>query len=209
MTNDEFNNVANGRYAAEGAPLAAHIPTPDSVYKPLPAFEIWSEEIVPALAKLRDAIFKGRPCLSAMKEIHLRTYELELSLLYPGFYTQPESADADVQKDRQYVPSEVPAKEVERIVARRRVQDIEVLTAKNKSYASDSDKLSNFKAAAKYSFSETGALWGFLVKHIVSVEEIVLGTKPATQEFIDEKLGDFRRYLILLEALWLEMYMNS
>jgi len=85
-----------------------------------------------------------------------------------------------------------------------------VLVNKAKEYASDVDRLHNFKVAAKLGRDETSpeqALWGMLRKHIVSVIDIIEDTAkgkypPAAMR--DEKIGDCINYLILLEALLIE-----
>lgn len=100
---------------------------------------------------------------------------------------------------------------IERI---RRVQ-----AAKNAEYASDSDKLHNFKrAGAVLQSTPEQALIGMWTKHIVSILDIVdkldaenkkagldlvvnpehIGIRKA---MIEEKIGDAIIYLILLEAL--------
>jgi hypothetical protein len=85
-----------------------------------------------------------------------------------------------------------------------------VLPAKGKEYASDTDRLHNFKVAARMSEPQTTpemALWGMLTKHLVSVLDIVVATKSGAappDHLRDEKLGDAINYLILLEALLIE-----
>ena len=87
-----------------------------------------------------------------------------------------------------------------------------VLDSKNKEYASDTDKLHNFKRAS-------GMLqW---TKHIISLLDIVdkLNKEDAkyngraicqpqevTIALVEEKIGDAINYLILLEALIKERY---
>lgn len=79
------------------------------------------------------------------------------------------------------------------------------LLRKSKEYASNDDKLHNFKVAANFvSCGPDGALWGFLVKHLVSVRDMILSDTIPSQEMIDEKIGDCINYLILLEAIWID-----
>jgi len=40
-----------------------------------------------------------------------------------------------------------------------------------------------------------------MVKHLVSVFDLIEGRIPTSQEMIDEKIGDMINYLILLEAV--------
>jgi len=96
------------------------------------------------------------------------------------------------------------------IVASRCEKIQTVLMTKAEEYASDDDRLHNFKLAARLYPSETtaeDALWGMMAKHLVSVLDIVAATKrgaspPAALR--DEKIGDAINYLILLEALLIE-----
>lgn len=89
----------------------------------------------------------------------------------------------------------------------------QVLASKGKEYASDQDWLHNFKRAAEIRGSAeeiqedtpAGVLLGMLIKHWVSIEDLVLShtlngghAEPAR---IDAKIGDAINYLILLEAV--------
>lgn len=91
------------------------------------------------------------------------------------------------------------------------------LASKSAEYASDSDKLHNFKrAGAMLGCSPEKALVGMATKHFISILDIVdeieykCGTNvrcfPSSdpEEFVgtlEEKIGDAINYLILLEAL--------
>lgn len=78
------------------------------------------------------------------------------------------------------------------------------LAAKAEEYATQ-DRLHNFKEAAHLqSESPEKALLGMLVKHWVSVQDVVrdrLYYKSWKPELLDEKIGDAICYLVLLEAL--------
>jgi hypothetical protein len=75
------------------------------------------------------------------------------------------------------------------------------LVEKAKEYASDGDRLHNFKiAAALTQSSEEQALWGFLVKHLVSLSDMVTSGDEYTDAQWDEKIGDAINYLFLLRA---------
>lgn len=84
-----------------------------------------------------------------------------------------------------------------------------VLASKAEEYASNSDRLHNFKTAAKIlNSTPESALLGFMTKHLVSVVDLVKNCqheKPSL-ELIQEKIGDSINYLILLEALLIERY---
>ena len=80
------------------------------------------------------------------------------------------------------------------------------LAKKAAEYADDKDRLHNFKVAADFMrCSQERALWGFLMKHLVSIQDLVDGADrgaPVNQAKIEEKLGDAINYLILLEAIF-------
>lgn len=76
------------------------------------------------------------------------------------------------------------------------------LAKKAHEYASDEDRLHNFKKAAMVlNCTPKQALLGMLAKHLVSVIDLVNDPADATWALWDEKIGDSINYLILLEAL--------
>lgn len=82
----------------------------------------------------------------------------------------------------------------------------DVLANKSREYSSGEDKLHNFRVAAGYiSGQPEQALWGFLVKHLVSIGDMIAeleDTSPdISREKWDEKVGDAINYLCLLDAL--------
>lgn len=107
-----------------------------------------------------------------------------------------------------------------------------VLASKNTEYASDSDKLNNFKRAGKMlGCTPEKALIGMWAKHIISLLDIVdkveqdnsegmkklrrVLTKEVYEKYysfsvdigtLEEKIGDAINYLILLEAMIKERY---
>ena len=87
-----------------------------------------------------------------------------------------------------------------------RVGQIEAtLDAKGREYATGTDRLHNFKVAARIT-GETPAqvCVGFMVKHLVSVLDLVQADAHGTvaaKAVVDEKIGDAINYLILLEAI--------
>lgn len=83
----------------------------------------------------------------------------------------------------------------------------DTLSNKSTEYAVSTDKLHNFNkavvaAAGRYNTRE-GALFGMMLKHWVSILDILDklddGTLP-TQRILSEKFGDMIAYLLLLEA---------
>lgn len=113
------------------------------------------------------------------------------------------------------------------IVDRRKSLITSVLQRKAAEYVQGGDRLYNFKRAATITGdSPEKALLGMLMKHIVSVLDIIEKIEKAhqiknteydvkvsedsndrisktifTQDYIDEKFGDVINYFILLEAL--------
>lgn len=80
-----------------------------------------------------------------------------------------------------------------------------VLALKAKEYASDGDRLHNFKrAAAMQNITPEKALIGMFAKHMVSVMDMVDDLtldQHSCMALWEEKLGDAINYLILLEGL--------
>lgn len=101
-----------------------------------------------------------------------------------------------------------------------------VLAEKSNEYSTDTDKLHNFKVAArKRNTTPEDALLGMEVKHDVSLDDIVNKITKIEQEnkkqplcvkvnpvrwlkrrMLEEKITDSINYLILLEALIKERY---
>lgn len=84
----------------------------------------------------------------------------------------------------------------------------EVLLAKAKEYATEDNRFHNFDFAARILDSTPEqALHGMMLKHIVSVFDLIgwteTNTNMLTEQIIDEKIGDTINYLILLEGLLL------
>lgn len=72
-------------------------------------------------------------------------------------------------------------------------------------YAMEDDRLHNFHAAgAMKGETPAQALWGFVVKHIISVQDIVKSGRAMTPAEVDEKIGDIITYMILLEAVYMD-----
>lgn len=85
-----------------------------------------------------------------------------------------------------------------------------VLATKGAEYATDDDRMHNFNVARKISpttISREEAIFGMTSKHLVSVLDIIEGTrysKKFTEGFIREKFGDLINYLILMETSLME-----
>jgi hypothetical protein len=76
------------------------------------------------------------------------------------------------------------------------------LISKAKEYAKgDEDRLHNFNRGAQITGqSREKVLQGFMLKHLVSVFDMIDDPSKATEYMIDEKIGDAISYLVLLEA---------
>lgn len=91
------------------------------------------------------------------------------------------------------------------LLERRLKLTSEVLGRKASEYATEDERLHNFKMAALMTgMTPEQALMGMLVKHLVSVIDTVREERTPTQSLADEKIGDCVNYLILLEALFAE-----
>ncbi|MDA3835140.1 MAG: hypothetical protein PF495_17285 [Spirochaetales bacterium] len=91
------------------------------------------------------------------------------------------------------------------IVTKRLTTCEAVLCKKADEYASDTDRLHNFKrAAAMTDTTPEKALEGMWVKHLVSVQDLINFPDRATLESIAEKMGDTINYVLLLEAILME-----
>jgi len=77
----------------------------------------------------------------------------------------------------------------------------DVLIIKEKEYSSEQDRLHNIKrAAAMTGCTAPQAIWGMMVKHLVSIWDMVMGKIPDDKDLMSEKFTDMHNYLYLLEA---------
>jgi len=91
------------------------------------------------------------------------------------------------------------------VIVTKRIENIKkVLASKGQEYGS-ADRLYNFKRAAEIERSTPQkALCGMLMKHLVSVLDLIEGKLDTTEDMVNEKVGDMINYLILLEAIFAE-----
>ena len=76
------------------------------------------------------------------------------------------------------------------------------LMKKQDEYNLDVDRLGFFKrAAVMANTTPEQALYGFLLKHLVSLSDMVTSHDKFSKELWDEKLGDITNYLLLLRGL--------
>lgn len=94
--------------------------------------------------------------------------------------------------------------EFDKIVEARLQKIKSTLVIKGKEYRRNNDPLHNFNVASRLgNTTREKALWGFALKHYVSFMDIlddVESGKVASDELVDEKIGDLINYLILCEA---------
>ena len=84
---------------------------------------------------------------------------------------------------------------------------VDTLADKAKEYATDEDRLHNFKAAAEIQgISPTAALAGMMAKHTVSVYDMIGSGDVYPLDLWEEKIKDSINYLFLLWALLHEEY---
>lgn len=95
------------------------------------------------------------------------------------------------------------AQEFDKLLSQRIIKMTTVLGSKAGEYASDKDRLHNFKAAGCIDgVTPEEALLGMLRKHLVCVIEMLKNPDAKYSDFyIDEKFGDTINYLVLAEAL--------
>lgn len=80
-----------------------------------------------------------------------------------------------------------------------------ILGTKGEEYATDSDRLHNFKVAAQVQgITNKEALSGMMAKHTVSIYDMIGDGKDHSLEKWDEKILDHINYLILLRAIVVE-----
>ena len=85
-----------------------------------------------------------------------------------------------------------------------------LLTSKSKEYSRNGDRLWNFKLSAKIQgITQEEALRGMMVKHWVSVLDLISDPQSVTTKLLDDKISDVVNYAILLEACLLERQQNS
>lgn len=84
-------------------------------------------------------------------------------------------------------------------------QTTSTLAGKAEEYASDNDRLANFKRSAHLNHTtQPKAVTGMMSKHTVSVYDMVDEGRSYTAAEWDEKIGDHINYLILLKAVLIE-----
>ena len=91
-------------------------------------------------------------------------------------------------------------------VCAKRLEKIKtILMSKAKEYAQGTNRYQNFDTAARVmGTTREQALLGMMMKHFVSILDIIEKPCNFSDGIIDEKIGDMINYLILLEGMLLE-----
>lgn len=93
-------------------------------------------------------------------------------------------------------------KDFDMIIEQQIQRSKDVLLNKQKEYATDTDRLHNFRiAAALQGCTPKQALGGFLAKHIVSIFDMCGSSKDFSDDQWNEKITDAINYLLLLRAV--------
>lgn len=86
----------------------------------------------------------------------------------------------------------------------------DTLGVKAEEYASDIDRLHNFRVAAKMqNCTMQQALGGMMAKHTVSIYDLISTPGSADFSVWDEKIKDHINYLLLLKAILVEQYRSE
>lgn len=110
--------------------------------------------------------------------------------------------DALAENVRKVHSAEIEFQDFDDIVEDRIEQIRTILSEKGREYATSTDRFHNFRVAARIlDTTPECALLGMMIKHIVSVLDLIDSTDELNIEMIDEKIGDTINYLILLEGL--------
>ena len=92
--------------------------------------------------------------------------------------------------------------EFERIFEETIETSRKTLFEKAREYAYANDRMHNFhKASVLIDGTPEQALWGFVVKHLVSLSDMIESGQNYPDAVWEEKIGDSLNYLILLRAL--------
>lgn len=80
-----------------------------------------------------------------------------------------------------------------------------ILCFKADEYATDDDRLHNFKCAGGYQNKDPkDALLGMMTKHLVSISDMCQDGKPHSLDLWNEKITDAINYMLLLKGLVVE-----
>ena len=93
----------------------------------------------------------------------------------------------------------------DKVLGRRLSLIAGVLGTKAAEYAPGDDRFANFRRASEFQhLSMEQVCWNFLMKHLVSLQDMVESGADYPLATWDEKLGDACNYLVLLEGIVFE-----
>ena len=99
--------------------------------------------------------------------------------------------------------------EFNEVVDNRIDKILETLKRKGEEYSTDDNRFHNFDVSAiRQQTTPFKALNGMMEKHAVSVDDMIQRPFIATPQMVEEKIGDFINYLILLEGLFVRAFKN-
>jgi len=77
--------------------------------------------------------------------------------------------------------------------------------SKNEEYATRYDHFRNFNQGAKITgLNRDRVLWGFFIKHFISIQDYILHNATLSPCQVDEKINDMIIYLLLLAGMLVE-----
>jgi hypothetical protein len=142
-----------------------------------------------ALAKINEGVWSVN---RARQELGIPPHE-QTKDVFPMLFNQVGQDAAD---------DTMSTEEFTRLIEEQIGRSTSLLIDKAKEYASDIDRLHNFKVAAQLlGGTQEQALGGFLAKHIVSVFDMINSGKEYPQAVWNEKITDSINYLLILRAM--------
>jgi hypothetical protein len=124
----------------------------------------------------------------------------------PDNYLVTYTESIDTEKDKHYVPVETQLSNFDLTINNRLDYVKDLLITKSKEYVRGNSKFHNFdRASALTGECREKVLWGFLLKHIISIQDMI-NDMNSNKDFIpdkkivSEKITDNILYLLLLEA---------
>jgi hypothetical protein len=128
----------------------------------------------------------------ARQELGILPYERSEDVFPSLFHQVGQDATNDTMSTEEFT----------RLIEEQIARSTSLLIDKAKEYASDVDRLHNFKVAAQLlGGTPEQALGGFLAKHIVSVFDMINSGKEYPQAVWNEKITDSINYLLILRAM--------
>jgi hypothetical protein len=142
-----------------------------------------------ALSKIHEGVWSVN---RARKELGVLPYEQTKDVFPMLFNDVGQAAMDDTMQTEEFT----------RLIEEQVARSTSLLVDKAREYASDTDRLHNFKVAARLQGgTPEQALGGFLAKHIVSVFDMIGSGKEYPKEVWDEKVTDSINYLLILRAM--------